>query len=289
MSKILFFLLALIFPLFSYALDFSLSAKKLVTLDLVNLKKVFKIHKVSVFNPYIKKSETFNAFYMPDILNHIYTGKESWQKSFAFEVDTLTGYRPIVETYKFSKRNSYLAFEKDGGLPFVSIDSYRESAVDLSPFYLIWIEDRKKVPSRRRIHWVSQIKSFNLINSYPVEIIPGSGSAENITWGYKNVRKHCLACHTVYGVGSQKDGELITSEILSSYTDELLYKLIDRPRSVKESMDMPIFSPKIDLRSKRIRDIISYLRYLERLKPTEANRKKHDKLLKSLESVKKKY
>ena len=51
--------------------------------------------------------------------------------------------------------------------------------------------------------------------------------------------------------------------------DKTLAKFIHKPRSINPKSKMPRFSPKIDNRVDRIKNIVLYLRYLETIKNKE--------------------
>ncbi|ATH08600.1 hypothetical protein BIY24_11785 [Halobacteriovorax marinus] len=264
---------------------FSNEKKQVKKITLSELKSRFKPQKVSVFNPYTLKPEIYNAFDMKEIFNFIY-GKK-WRDSFAFRVSTKDKYSPLIETYKFNERKSYLAYSRSDNKEFVSLTFYKEKIVDLAPFYLIWNENKEEVPSRRMSHWPYKVIGFNLVSSFPEYLIPPKDSNQKLKWGYENVRKHCLACHSLYGHGSTKAGELISNNLTKKFSDKELKRFINQPRKVNPRSKMPIFSPKIDNRIDRINNIVIYLRYLEekskvkRKSKTEALNKELQKRIKN--------
>ena len=203
---------------------------------------------------------------MRDILYKVY--KDSWKEQFALTVTTKDKYSPIIETYKFEEREAYLAFSRADNKEFVSLTMYKEKIVDLSPYYLIWKEDKAKVPSRRKIHWPYKVTGFDLTNA-KVEHLRPPKKDKRLTWGYQNVRKNCLSCHTVHGYGSSKVSEIISTGMTKRMNDKTLAKFIHKPRSVNPKSKMPRFSPKIDNRADRIKNIVLYLRYLETIENKE--------------------
>ncbi|WP_372655112.1 cytochrome c [Halobacteriovorax sp.] len=238
------------------------NGESLHTTNLQKLKDKFDVQKVTIFNPYTLKPETYNAFSMKQILSSSYTNK--WINEFAIRVTTKDGYLPIIETYKFQERKAFLAFSRADNKKFVSLTMYKEKIVDLAPYYLIWIEDKEKFPSRRKAHWPYKVTGFDLISNVPEVIVPPKDADKKIKWGYENVRKHCLSCHSIYGYGSTKVGELITNNLTKKFSDKKLRQLIHNPRSIDKKNQMPRFSPKIDMRKSRIKNIVHYLRFLEK-------------------------
>jgi len=250
--------------------------------SLKHLKKNFKVHSVSIYNLSTKKTETYNAFSVNAIFEMAFPKKLDWKSSFAFTVHTQDKFKPIIETYKFIEREAYLAFEKPNNAPFTTIIEYGEKLKNLSPYYLIWVEDKEKVPSRRRSHWPYKVTGFSISGKPPKEIIPDKTASKKIYYGYQNVRKHCLACHSVNGFGSRKIGELVSNGLIEAYSDKKLMRFISKPRSINPLSEMPMFSTKIDQRTDRIRNIVHYLRYLTKKNQDQAGKKKRNSKMKSL-------
>lgn len=252
-------------------------------LRLEDLQKNYKSHRISVYNYYISRSEAYYAFDFKEILRDVYANKVN--KYFGIKVSTLDKYSPIIEIYKFQERKPYLAFKRADQKPFTTIKYYKDRMIDLGPFYLIWEENYKKDAARRRDHWPYKITGFSLVNEPPKRLRPVASAHEDIHWGYKNFIKQCISCHQLDGFGGQKGGELLTSSILKRRSDSYLKKFIDNPRKVDPNSKMDPFPVKIDIRKKRIIDIVKYLRYLEeeRGKPIK-KRKTIDDLNKVLDS-----
>ncbi len=249
--------------LFNSGLAFSkeVSFENKVKLSLSDLKKNYKVHKVEVYNFSTRSFEFYNAFSMKEILNTIYPDKK-WRNSPYIKVLTTTGYEPMIEGYKFKERKSYLAFERSDKRPFTTMSGYRDVVSNLGPFYLIWKEDYKDKAAIRRDHWPFMITGFRLQDNPDSKFIPTNADSSNISWGYKNFIKQCVACHSIDGFGSEKDGELISNGKIDSFSDEYLMKFISDPKSVKKNSKMDPFPLKIDLRKKRIGDTIKYLRHV---------------------------
>lgn len=241
-------------------------------LILKSLKKKYKSHRISVYNFYINRSESYYAFDFKEILRDIY-GKEM-NKYFGVEVSTLDKYSPIIEIYKFQERKPYLAYKRADIEPFTTIKYYKDRVIELGPFYLIWEENYKKDAARRRDHWPYKITGFSLVNEPPKRLRPKASVSEDIQWGYKNFIKQCISCHQLDGFGGKKGGELLTSSVLKRRSDSYLMKFIDNPRKMDPNSKMDPFPVKIDIRKKRITDIVKYLRYLEKEQNKPIKRKK---------------
>lgn len=255
------------------------------SLKFKDMKKKYQVHEVEVWNPYIRKHEKYYAFDMKKILNDIYQNK--WKSVFSIIVETKDKYTPIIETYKFKERKPFLAFAKVGEKGFNSIFSYKEKLVDLSPFYLIWIEDYKAKDetkaARRHHHWPYKIMKFSLLNQLPQELLPIFNASKKIIYGYKNYLKQCISCHALKGIGGDKSFELLSSDVMKK-DDKYLYQYISNPRKINPKAQMAPFPLRIEHRTDRIKNIVKYLRYLEKGPPKKVVRKSDlDSLIEILE------
>lgn len=232
------------------------------TYSLPKLKEKFKSHIVEIYNYEIKAYEKYHAFLFNELMNDAYDGN-SWLKNSSVKVNTLDRYIPLIEMYKFKERKAYLAYARADQKAFSTISGLRDKFVQLSPFYLIWKESYKKA-AKRRDHWPYKISSIDLERFPPVFLIPVAQKDKGIMWGYENFMKQCIACHRLKGFGGENSGELIVGSPLKKYTDLYLKQFILNPRSKNKKSRMPAFPEKIDIKFKRITDIVKYLRYLEK-------------------------
>jgi mono/diheme cytochrome c family protein len=231
------------------------------TFKLEELKKNYKTQRVSTYNYYINRSEAYYAFDMKKILQDVYGNKP--KEFFGIQVSTTDKYTPIIEMYKFQERNPYLAYARADQKPFTTIKAYKDRVIQLAPFYLIWEEDYKKDAAKRKNHWPYKVTGFSLVNEPPLALRPSKKDSKDIIWGYKNYIKQCIACHQLNGFGGKKGGELLSSGIIKKRSDKYLAKFIDYPRKVNPKATMDPFPLKIDIRKKRIKNIVQYLRYLQ--------------------------
>ena len=283
----------LIFIIFSV----DVYAQKLVfkrgnSFDIDRLKKDHKIIPVEVWNYEVRSFEKYNAFNLKDILDAAF-GENKWRNNFALKVYTLDGYTPLIEMYKFDQRFPYLAFEKSDRSKFSTIQGHKDKIIDLNPFYLIWRENYKKKAARRRDHWPYKITGFELVKHPPFKIIPEQKVDKDIMWGYKNYLKQCIACHSINNVGGSSGGKMFKEVKIEGKTDKYLHRFISNPRSFGKKKIMPPFPRKINMRSTRIKNIVKYLRYIEKrdFKEFEKslsknNKSKYFELLRSLKDIK---
>jgi cytochrome c2 len=253
-------LLLLILPVTGLAQSIAFDQGKTFTLD--QLKSQFRTHKVDVFNFYIRSFESYNAFYLNDLLDSAY-GKGKWYKSLLFQVSGKDNYRQIVELNRLITEKAFLAYEKSDNTPFTTIGSYKDKIVDLAPFYLIWKENYKKGVLKIRNHWVWKVAGIKLIKGLPGNILPAKDGPAEIRLGFENYMNQCMACHSIDALGGEKGPEIFHSGLLKNYSDQKLRRLIKNPRKINPKAKMPKFSLKVKHRNKRINAVIKYLRYIQ--------------------------
>lgn len=255
---------------------FDYSGKKKV-LTFKEMNRRFQSDVVEVMNPASLSLEKYKAFNFRKLLNYIY-GEGEWEKGFGIKTKSTDNYEPLIETYKFQKRDPYLAYAKADGTPFKSFFKDKNKLMDLSPYYLIWIEDYKNTnAARRRNHWPYKVKSITLEKDPPVKLIPHAKKGSAQYWGFKNYIKQCFMCHQAYGIGGLSAGEIITNGKTKKYTDKQLALFIGKPKSINPNSKMPEFPLRIDLRVKRIKDIVSYIRYIEKNDPAKVEKRRKRK------------
>ncbi len=278
---ILVVLISLSFHLNAETIEFKGSGK----FDLAQMKKSFKVHKVDIYNYSTRSFEKYHAFSMKEILDSKYS-RNKWSKYPFIKITSNDKYMPMAEVYKFLEREPFLAFERYDGKPFTTMSGYKDVISKLGPYYLIWKEkyEKNKV-AQRRDHWAFGIIGFELADNPPSKFIPSKEVHEDITWGYKNFLKQCIACHQIDGYGSPKDGELISNGLIDSKTDIWLKALISDPKSVKKETRKDPFPLKIDGRTTRIKNIIKYLRFISKKKKKNYRKSKTKSLDKLLDEA----
>ena len=256
MIKILLIICLLMHGLFAQEINFP-NAK---TYTLNELKEKFKTKEVGVFNYITNSVETFIAFDFKEVLNTLYG--EQWKKNKYIRFKTLDKYEPIIEIYKFTNREPYLAFQKKYSQGFNMAFS-KSKIVDLAPYFLIWVEDYKSGAARRFHHWPHKVTGVEFIKFTPLKIMPVFDAKKDVFWGYKNYVKQCIACHAINGFGGDKAGELLKDDILAKDDKELM-RYISNPKYFNKKAKMPAFPIKIDMRTTRIKNIVKYIRYISK-------------------------
>ncbi len=246
-------------------------------LSFKEMNRRFQSDVIEVMNPASLTLEKYKAISFRKILNHVY-GEDQWEKGFGIKTKSTYNYEPLIEVYKFQNREPYLAYAKADGTPFKSYFKDKKKLMNLAPYYLIWVEDYKNTnAARRRHHWPYKVASISLEKDPPVKLIPHVKKGTSEYWGFKNYLKQCFMCHQAYGVGGKSEGEIITNGLTKKFTDKKLALYIGNPVSVNPKSKMPEFPLRIDLRVKRIKDIVAYLRYLEKNDPSKIAKQKKRK------------
>lgn len=252
--------------------------------NLSDLKAKYVEREVEVYNFSLRAIEKYIGFSMNPILDKQFTRK-AWKNSEFVKVLTTTGYSPMIEVYKFLNRKAYLTYKRADNKPFTMMSGYKDVISNMGPFYLVWEEDYKKDAAKRRDHWPFKITGFRLVDKVPQRLVPNKKTLENEYWGYQNFVKQCIACHSIDGFGSSKNGELISSGVVDKLSDKFFKAFISDPKSVRPKSRMDPFPLKIDIREQRISNIVSYLRFLSKQKKKKFRKSKSKKLDKILDQL----
>lgn len=121
-----------------------------------------------------------------------------------------------------------------------------------------------------------------MLNQLPQEILPIFDATKKIIYGYKNYLKKCISCHALKGIGGDKSFELLGSDVMKK-DDKYLHQYISNPRKINPKAQMAPFPLRIEHRTDRIKNIVKYLRYLEKGPPKKMVRKSDlDSLIETL-------
>ena len=109
-----------------------------------------------------------------------------------------------------------------------------------------------------RDHWPWKVKKIFLFPNEPKEIIP---KEKKFTSGKETFLNHCIACHSLNGIGGTKGGELSGLIQSTTLTDKTLLKFIQNPRNVREDSQMPDFPHYLDNKKNRIIKLLEYIKH----------------------------
>lgn len=229
-------------------------------LKLKELKKNYTSKEISIFNIHTNRVESYRGFDFRQILKDFFG--EEWNQSFAYVLVASERYEAHIETYKFEQREPVLAFERSDQKSFATILNYGDRIVPLGPLHLVWKEKYKKKSKNyaapRKHHWPYKVVGVKQIRYLPEDLLPNNAVAENV-WGFKNYFKQCIHCHKIKGIGGNKSMDLSRNTKWREKGKKWLFQYIDDPKKLNPKSKMGVFPLKIDLREKRINDIVSYL------------------------------
>lgn len=221
------------------------------------LKDKFKVQNVRVYNYVSQEIEEYKTFDLSKILNNVY-GQNQWKNSYALGTISTDNYAPIIRKEIFSRLKPYLAFDRADGKPFASKKSFSKKSILLQPYYIIWktpksLGNLKKV----RDHWPWKVEKIFIFPKEPVELIP---SDHKLNTGKTTFVNHCIACHSINGVGGTKGGEL--SDLLkeTKLDEKQLQQYILKPRSINTASNMPNFPTFLDDKENRVKLLIWYIK-----------------------------
>jgi mono/diheme cytochrome c family protein len=241
-------------------------------LDIESLKKNYTVKELSTFNIYTNRVESYKGFDFKEILRDLYG--PHWDQTFAYAIRCDNGYESHIETYKFVERKPLLAFARSDQKNFNSILDIKSKIMNLGPLHLVWKETYKKKSKEyaapRRHHWPIGVVSIRKIENLPLQLLPNIPEDANI-WGMRNYFKQCIHCHKVHGIGGTLSTSLTKNQEWKKKGKEWLYKYISNPTSINPKAKMDPFPIKIDLRKKRINDIISYMYDITSGSPANTN------------------
>ena len=135
--------------------------------------------------------------------------------------------------------------------------------VPLGPLYLVWNNiGSKALLEAGASDMPYQIKTIELKmkEAFP-NMIPPSGSSEQVQRGFEHFRRHCAACHTINGDGGGKAPELNYPESIVEYIKpEYLKRWILAPQTIRYNTMMPGLGEEISNREQVAAEIIAYLK-----------------------------
>lgn len=225
--------------------------------DLAKLKSKYKEEIVQVFNFTTQELESYRAFDLAKILDHVY-GRNKWRNSYALGTVSTDKYAPIIKNHIFTNLKPYIAYDRADGKPFVSKKNYSKGHITLAPYYIIWkvpksLGNLKKV----RDHWPWKIREIFVFPTEPTEIKTNDKAA---IAGKETFINHCIACHSIGRIGGTKGGDLLKMITEKKLNDDHLKKYIINPRSINPKSKMPDFPVFLDDKESRVKRLIYYLR-----------------------------
>lgn len=265
--------LALAFPATSFSenstkVEFKKEGKAVRTISVNDLRALTGERSLEVFEPHEQRNRVYRALPARAIFAEVF-GKD-WGKAREIVFTAIDGFQPSVPVKRFLHHDGYFAFANENKRPFTLTNKLQnDEDVTLGPLYLVW----DNIGSKELLEtWVSdmpyQIKTIDLKmkEGFP-NMLPPSGSSEDVQRGFNHFRTQCAACHTINGDGGGKAPELNYPESIVEYIKpEYLKRWILAPQTIRYNTHMPALAEEISNREKVAGEIIAYLKAMSGVK-----------------------
>ncbi|QJD31394.1 cytochrome c family protein [Methylococcus geothermalis] len=208
----------------------------------------------------------YRGFAMVGLLNRLYG--ERW-KAPGTEIVFFArdGYRSSTDSARFLAGTAWLAFGRADDKPFtVDNPSQHQRDIPLGPYYLIWDNLHDPVARAEGAYgWPYQVVRIDL--AMPADY---AAAQPRDAEGFGQVKKYCLTCHQVAGMGGEKwRGDL--RQLSRPLSDGELKTWIIEPQKMRPATTMPPLDTRLpDVERNRIADAI--IRYLRAAPATDITR-----------------
>ncbi|MCC2682436.1 MAG: cytochrome c, class [Nitrosospira multiformis] len=270
-------LLALAFPAISFAansdkVEFKKEGKVVRTLSVDRLRTIALEQALKIFEPHERRNRVYRVLPARAVFAEVF-GRD-WEKAHEIVFTAIDGYQPSVPVKKFLHHNGYFAFANEDREPFTLTNKLQNNeVVPLGPLYLVWNNiGSKELLEAGASDMPYQIKTIELKmkGAFP-NMIPPSGSSEQVQRGFEHFRRHCAACHTINGDGGGKAPELNYPESIVEYIKpEYLKRWILAPQTIRYNTMMPGLGEEISNREQVAAEIIAYLKAISGTKRAPA-------------------
>ncbi|WP_256996470.1 c-type cytochrome [Methylococcus capsulatus] len=175
------------------------------------------------------------------------------------------GYRSSTDSRRFVPGSAWLAFGRADSKPFtVDNPGQHETGVSLGPYYLVWDNLRDSAARAQGAYgWPYQVVRIDLATPADYAAARPQDSDPVAVEGFEQVRKYCLTCHQVAGIGGGKfPGDL--RQIAGPLSDRALKTWITEPQKMHPGTTMPPLNallPEAE-RDRATDAIIRYLRMM---------------------------
>jgi mono/diheme cytochrome c family protein len=280
--------LALAFPATSLAenstqVEFKKDGKAVKTISMDDLRALAREHALKVFEAHERRNRVYRVLPARAIFDEVFD--KDWKKAREVVFTSIDGYQPSIPVKKFLDHDAYFAFADESAAPFTLTNRLQNNeVVPLGPLYLVWNNiGSKELLEAGASDMPYQIKTIELKmkEAFP-NMIPPSGSPEQVQRGFEHFRKHCAACHTINGDGGGKAPELNYPKSVVEYIKpEYLKRWIMQPQSIRYNTTMPGLGEEISNREQVAAEIIAYLKGMSGAKRAPSENPGDNKLLDS--------
>lgn len=228
---------------------------------LADFKKEFPVETLTVREGHEDNNNvTYRGTALKNVMQKVYGGKVD-QDELLFTCSD--GYKPSVPLQKSLKHHTFLAYEKVEGA-FEFTDKASGKVIQYGPLYLIWenIKD-PEIKLEGLEFWPYQVVDVDLISFQErfKALIPKAKMSDPAKRGFVAYRTHCIQCHRINGEGGDKGIELnYPASVTEYFKPAWLKKFIVSPQEVRMGSAMPPFDKNYPNYSKKIDDIIEYLK-----------------------------
>lgn len=219
-----------------------------------------------------RKNVTYRGVHLKKVMEQVY-GKWAGLDEILFVC--IDGYKPSVPLQKAISHETFVAYDKADG-PFHFTDKSSGKVIEYGPFYLVWenIKD-PEIKLEGLEFWPYQVATIDLISFEErfAPLVPKGKMSDAAKRGFVAYRTHCIQCHRINGEGGDKGIELnYPYNVTEYFKPDALKKFIVAPQSIRYGSAMPPFDKNYPDYSKRIDDIIEYLKAIrsKKIAPTKS-------------------
>ena len=145
-------------------ISFSDSGKLIKTYPLSQMKKIFKVYDIEVYDQVVHKNKKYKAFKTSEVFEKIYGSK--WKNRDEMEFTCADGYKPSFDSSYLLRGDSYLAFSYQDQKSFTTdLKSHNKKDVEMGPLYLVWKAKKGSfIYNKKDSIWPYQLVSFDFIS-----------------------------------------------------------------------------------------------------------------------------
>ncbi len=242
-------------------LVFKKSDKKVVTIDLQDLKTKLKTHKIEFFDPHYNKTKRFKAFALQDVLNLGFKNNWSSDKYTDIGFKALDGYNSVSKIGLLNEDGGYLTFED---FDFPSWEPIGRNKANPAPFYLVWLKENQT--TEFGYPWPWQLKEINLTtfkDQYPKVYPDGVAKNSSEFVGFSIFKERCVRCHSIDNQGGKIGPDLNAPKNILEYRSQDMVKEFIKNPSEYRYTHMPDHK---DLSDQDLDNLIRYFLYLDKNK-----------------------
>jgi mono/diheme cytochrome c family protein len=195
----------------------------------------------------------------------------SWRARDAVVFHCADGYKSLVKVQRILRYQPLLAHRRRDQ-PRFEVRNQDGHTVPLGPYYLVW--DNLKAPELQETGakgWPYQVEAVESVDE-PTALSaaePPPTASADAKRGYERFKTHCVACHSVNGVGGRVGPELNFPTSVTEYVrPEWLRRWLLDPTSVRARTAMPGLPRQLPRREKIADEIVAYLTSMQDRKIT---------------------